>query len=75
MPEAEDAKTTGKGKKVATRKGSLEGEGPVIKLLQDILTASLFPLPLLCVCVCGACRALSLCARAVCYSPRRVRAP
>lgn len=37
MPEAEDAKTTGKGKKVATRKGSLEGEGPVIKLLQGIV--------------------------------------
>lgn len=53
MPEAEDAKTTGKGKKVATRKGSLEGEGPVIKLLQDILSASLCSLSLCFACACA----------------------
>jgi len=38
MPEeAKDANTTGKGKKSVARKGSLEGEASVLKLLQGIV--------------------------------------
>jgi hypothetical protein len=42
LPEAEDkdATTAGKGKKVATRNLNYEGDGPVFKLLQDILSTS-----------------------------------